>query len=702
MRCLNLATALRQRGAQCRFICRNHDGNFTTRIQREGFEVAVLTGTGSSRLSSQPDPSNPVAWLSVEGRADAQETIAALGSERPDWLVVDHYSLEARWHQSLRSHCGKIMVIDDLADRNHDCDLLLDQNLAVGMENRYEGLLPASCPRLLGPSFALLQTCYAELHAQAPPRIGPVRRLLVSFGGRDPHGLTEAALDALQELGRKDLVVDLVGDEQSPQWPRLMGKVHGLPHLNLHPSLDSLAGFILRADLALGAGGVTSWERCCLGLPALVVTTAENQKTIAEELDRRKLIRYLGHHSSLSARALPTALRDVLDENLEDWSRRCLATVDGQGAERVADLLMSDLTWNLKARPALRNDEETLCIKPSSGLALKETAESAQSNFPMNRKNFYDCLRNPKHEKIFIAEACNGISWAKVRASCREGHWHLGLDLEPNLPVPDPEQIILQATVFYMRRSLSGPLILREVSVKSSRNSASKDHNDCQLLPNGQKKNLTLAVCSDSKSWLSHFIADLVSTWCLQGHQCSWVHQAEDTPGGSICFYLGYGRIVGKGLLAKYRNNLVVHESDLPSGKGWSPLTWQILEGKSRIPAVLSEATEKVDSGQIYKKVWMEFNGVELVDELREKQAEATLRLCREFVDNYPGSAQSGVPQHGAETFYPRRTAEDSRLDPQKSLAEQFNLLRVTDPSRYPAFFKYGGENFKIHVYKKD
>jgi methionyl-tRNA formyltransferase len=171
--------------------------------------------------------------------------------------------------------------------------------------------------------------------------------------------------------------------------------------------------------------------------------------------------------------------------------------------------------------------------------------------------------------------------------------------------------------------------------------------------------------------------------------------------GGDLCFFLSYGKVVGNETLGKYRNNLVVHESDLPSGKGWSPLTWQILQGKNRIPAVLMEAVEKVDSGPIYAKSWMEFSGGELVDELRQKQAEATIKLCRKFVDDYPASTKEGIPQQGEENFFPRRRPKDSELDPEKSLAAQFNLLRVADPLNYPAFFRHSGQSYKVHVHKK-
>jgi methionyl-tRNA formyltransferase len=146
---------------------------------------------------------------------------------------------------------------------------------------------------------------------------------------------------------------------------------------------------------------------------------------------------------------------------------------------------------------------------------------------------------------------------------------------------------------------------------------------------------------------------------------------------------------------------LVVHESDLPSGKGWSPLTWQILEGKNRIPVTLFEATERVDSGDIYLQEWLEFEGHELIDELRQAQAAATLRLCREFVNRYPEVLQAAKPQVGKESFYPRRKPKDSQLDVNCSLAQQFNLLRVVDNEKYPSFFSHGGKTYIILVCNK-
>jgi len=177
-----------------------------------------------------------------------------------------------------------------------------------------------------------------------------------------------------------------------------------------------------------------------------------------------------------------------------------------------------------------------------------------------------------------------------------------------------------------------------------------------------------------------------------------WTHRVCDLGSGDLCFYLSCSQVVPKSIRDRFHHNLVVHESDLPSGKGWSPLTWQILEGKNRIPVTLFEATEKVDSGDIYLQEWLEFEGHELIDELRQAQAAATLHLCRAFVNRYPEVLQSAKPQVGKESFYPRRKPKDSRLDVNCSLAQQFNLLRVVDNEKYPAFFELHDRQYLLKV----
>jgi methionyl-tRNA formyltransferase len=210
-----------------------------------------------------------------------------------------------------------------------------------------------------------------------------------------------------------------------------------------------------------------------------------------------------------------------------------------------------------------------------------------------------------------------------------------------------------------------------------------------------------ITIVTDDISWMNDYIPELIEQLVKRGYNVNWLHDVNLIEQGDVVYFLGCGQIVASNILEKNKHNLVVHESDLPQGKGWSPLTWQILEGKNDIPIVLLEAAEKVDSGVIYLKETMHFTGTELVEELRATQADTTFKLCLEFIDNYPDIIDKAVSQEGESSYYRRRTPEDSRLDPDKTIREQFDLLRVVDNKRYPAFFELNGEQYLLKVLKK-
>lgn len=186
--------------------------------------------------------------------------------------------------------------------------------------------------------------------------------------------------------------------------------------------------------------------------------------------------------------------------------------------------------------------------------------------------------------------------------------------------------------------------------------------------------------------------------WLNAGYRVLWCHDKQDLRPGDFCFYLSCGQIVPANTLSQYRHNLVVHESDLPNGKGWSPLSWQILKGENKIPVTLFEAAKKVDSGKIYAQEWLEFEGHELIDELRVAQAMATRNLCKRFVSEYPGILAKAREQVGEESFYPRRKPADSKLNASQSIVDQFALLRIVDNERYPAFFENEGHKYMIAI----
>jgi spore coat polysaccharide biosynthesis predicted glycosyltransferase SpsG len=170
---------LRERGAAVFFICREHDGHLCDLIEERGFAVSRLPASKAGLFQAENTPAQ-AAWLGASWQEDAEQTRVAIEASgaKPDWLVVDHYAIDQRWERTLRTSAWRIMSIDDLADRAHDCDLLLDQNLVAQMYTRYRSKVPAACGLLLGPEYALLQTSYAELYDRVPPREGPIRRIV--------------------------------------------------------------------------------------------------------------------------------------------------------------------------------------------------------------------------------------------------------------------------------------------------------------------------------------------------------------------------------------------------------------------------------------------------------------------------------------------------------------------------------------------
>lgn len=203
-------------------------------------------------------------------------------------------------------------------------------------------------------------------------------------------------------------------------------------------------------------------------------------------------------------------------------------------------------------------------------------------------------------------------------------------------------------------------------------------------------------LIDNPSSWIIPYAEKLTFKLRERGHDVLIVHKHKDVKQGDILCLLSCDRVFKQ--LNLNKNNLVVHESDLPKGRGWSPLTWQVLEGKDEIPVTLFEAVEQVDAGIIYAQEILRLNGTELLPEMKHMQGEATIKLILDFVEKYPNN--SGRMQEGEATFYKKRTPIDSKLDTRKTLEDQFNLLRVCDNEQYPAYFFYKGKKYKLKIYE--
>ncbi len=227
-------------------------------------------------------------------------------------------------------------------------------------------------------------------------------------------------------------------------------------------------------------------------------------------------------------------------------------------------------------------------------------------------------------------------------------------------------------------------------------------HIDFHAEPTDVAQTYSIQILTDAGSWIAPYVDDLAIGWEAAGHTVRVAHGVEQALPADFCFCLSFSRIVSAAVRSLYQHTLVVHESDLPQGRGWAPMSWQILEGKSRIPVTLIEAVDAVDAGPIYLQEQIELAGTELNPEWRALQARATMKLCRQWVCDYPAVLQTARSQEGPGSTYPRRRPEDSRLDPKKTLAEQFNLLRVVDNENYPAFFEVNGRRYRIRIDPQD
>lgn len=314
MRCLTLAERLRLKGANVTFICREHVGHLCNLIDEKKFTVLKLPAPNKEwKLPLLTPHSN---WLGVPWYIDAKETESLLQGHLVDLLIIDHYAINYKWEHSLKDMVKNIMVIDDLADRKHQCKVLLDTTVLVN-SNRYQALVPSHCKLFLGPSYVLLRPEFYEEKLQMKVRTGLVKRILIFFGGFDHTNETGKALSYFLELGRNDINVDVVVGQQNIHKRRLKEICEQYSNLHFHCQVNNMATLMRHADLSIGAGGTTTWERCYLGLPTIVLSIAENQKLICELLGKKKIIKYLGEVHTVSQTTLTKQLQKFIENEQE-------------------------------------------------------------------------------------------------------------------------------------------------------------------------------------------------------------------------------------------------------------------------------------------------------------------------------------------------------------------------------------------------
>ena len=308
-RCLTLADRWKKEGEEVLFISRDLPGNLSSLVEERGYVLY--------RLPAHPkDPSltGYAAWLTVPQKTDAEETAKILRELAPvDRLAVDSYAISAEWETSLRPYVREIFVIDDLADRKHDCDVLLDQNFYLNKAERYQGLVPDGCRLLLGPEHALLRDEFYEAGKHIRKRDGAVRNILVFYGGIDKTDETGKAVLALSKVCDPAVSVNVIVGLSNPQKLKIQEACRRFG-FHYFCQVNNMAQRMNEADLILCAGGTTTWEHLYLRVPAIVTAVAENQVKICEDCSKAGFFTYLGYCSSVSAEMIEGAVRDFMDK----------------------------------------------------------------------------------------------------------------------------------------------------------------------------------------------------------------------------------------------------------------------------------------------------------------------------------------------------------------------------------------------------
>jgi UDP-2,4-diacetamido-2,4,6-trideoxy-beta-L-altropyranose hydrolase len=324
MRCLTLAKRLKENN-NITFISRESEGNLCDFIEKNGFEVYRLQlpklNKSLKKVNSQAS-SHKFLW-----KQDMEETKEILKSDtkKVDWLIVDNYEIDRTWEEKLRPYVEKIMVIDDLANREHDCDLLLDQNLYKNMNTRYDDLIPYNSKKLLGPKYVLLREEFNNERKKVKARNGKIKRILIFFGGSDPSNETMKAIKAAEVLVSRNLHIDVIVGSSNPNLNYIKEYCSNKEYLSFYHQVDNMAEMMNKADLAIGAGGSSTWERCYLGLPTIAISIAHNQIEVMENTGEKGIVLYLGHFTDVAELDIKNAILSVMEnpELLVSMTRNC-------------------------------------------------------------------------------------------------------------------------------------------------------------------------------------------------------------------------------------------------------------------------------------------------------------------------------------------------------------------------------------------
>ncbi|MEO8157948.1 MAG: UDP-2,4-diacetamido-2,4,6-trideoxy-beta-L-altropyranose hydrolase [Betaproteobacteria bacterium] len=425
MRCAALADVLKDRGVAVTFICRDLPATLLAFVKNQGFGICLLPHCHSHATKAK----GYAGWLGASWEMDAVQTLSALETEKAvDWLIVDHYGIDHRWEERLKVSGRRIMVIDDMAIQKHACDVLLNQNLMHGSQDRYRSLMPENCRLLVGPRYALLRKEFRNARISLNRRREKVRNLLVFLGGGDPDGVTLRVLKAVDGLRSPELQVTTVLGAANPHRESLQSLYGQHSGYKIIFQAANMAELMMEADLAIGAGGISTWERSSLGLPAIVIAIAENQVEVSKAAAEAGACFYLGASTNVSDEDIAAGLRVMIGNASlrKSISTVCVDLVDGLGCERVARELLQE---QVRVRPARDDDAE----KVFSWRNAVETRRYSHDPRPLSLESHLKWFRNAlaDEKRVLLIGEGQGGSVGVLRYDLGPGTATVSVYLDP-------------------------------------------------------------------------------------------------------------------------------------------------------------------------------------------------------------------------------------------------------------------------------
>ena len=327
MRCFALAEVIKNLNFDVCFISKRLEENIYDFISKKGYKIYYISNNNNHNNLIQNDV------------LDTKKIIKE-SKEKAAWVLVDHYDLDMEWESEIRKHVEKIIVIDDLANRKHNCDLLLDQNLYDNMYERYSNLVPTNCKILVGPKYALLRSKFLQVRENVKCR-KTLENILISFGGSDPTNETSKVLTGIKKLHMKNTKISAVVRSTNQHMDEIKKLCSSINNCTLYCDVDNMEQLMISSDLAIGAGGTTTWERCCLGLPSIVSIIADNQTEQIKTMAEKKCVINLGDCKNLTPYDYEECVKQINSNMLMNMSSNCLEIVDGKGCFRVSEIMHS-------------------------------------------------------------------------------------------------------------------------------------------------------------------------------------------------------------------------------------------------------------------------------------------------------------------------------------------------------------------------